>query len=93
MRMRCGRRWTQLPLIFCCGQKPEQEPASPAALNDDHTGPLAELLGEMATKNTDMQLWSWKLRVSPQISKLSPADAKELEEIYKQRREECNGKM
>jgi hypothetical protein len=62
-------------------------------LNDEHAGQLAELLKEMAAKTTDMQLWSWKLRVSPQISNLSPADARELEEIYKQRREECNGKV
>lgn len=26
MRMRCGTRWTQLPLTFCSGQKLEQKP-------------------------------------------------------------------
>jgi hypothetical protein len=62
-------------------------------LNDEHAGQLAELLKEMAAKTTDMQLWSWKLRVSPKIRNLSPADVKELEEIYKQRMEECTGKM
>lgn len=93
MRMRCGTRWTQLPLTFCSGQKPEQKPANPAPLNDGRTGPLAELLKEMSTKSTDTQLWSWKLRASLRISNLSPAEVTGLEEIYKQRRGECNGKV
>jgi hypothetical protein len=74
MRIRCGTRWTQMPLTFCCGQKPEQKEASPAPLNKERIGTLAELLKEMATKTTDTQLWSWKLRVSRQINNLSSAD-------------------
>jgi hypothetical protein len=90
----CGQRWTQRPLFCGTWTQPEQsQPASHAPLNNEHTGPLAELLEEMATKNTDMQPWSWKLRVSRRISKLSPADVKELEEIYRQKLEKCNGKM
>lgn len=34
MRMRCGMKWTQLPLTFCFGQKTDQKEAS--LLNDKH---------------------------------------------------------
>ena len=93
-RKNSGKRWTQLPLTFCCGQKPEQNPFSPAPPNDEHTGPLADFVCEIAIKTTADQLWSWRLKHSKRIkNNLSTEEAEKLEEIYNQKMEALDDKV
>lgn len=92
MRKNCGTRWTQQPLF--CGTCPqtEQKPASPAPLNNEHTGPLADFVCDIAIKTTPHQLRVWKFKHCKRIETLlSPSEIAKLEKIYRARLEELNG--
>lgn len=94
MQIKCGTKWTQLPLTFCSGQKTEQKPVSPAHLNDAHAGPLADFTCDIDSKTTADSLWSWRLKHSKRIkSNLTAAQQSEIEQYYQKKMEALNGKV